>query len=194
MAFFDFLFGSKNKSKTSTARAAQAAPTAVSAPREAPVQTAQSSPASFAPGTLLRFDPSLIDRLQSDHRELLNLYGAISAASKEGNLKAAEGYLEEFRKAITDHLLKENVSLYVYLERLTKEDPDSLEIMRGFRREMDGIGRAVVEFLGKYKSIGSQPELAPYFATDLAGVGKVLGDRIRREESTLYPMYAPPAA
>jgi regulator of sigma D len=189
MAFFDFLFGSKTKSKSQSAGASRA-DLAASASRESHVHAVPPAPGSFAPGTLLRFDPSLIDRLQSDHRELLNLFGAISKAGKEGNLKAAEEYLEQFRKAITDHLLKENVSLYVYLERLTREDPDSLEIMRGFRREMDGIGRAVVAFLGKYKSIGSQPELAPYFATDLADVGKVLGDRIRREESTLYPMYA----
>lgn len=65
-------------------------------------------------------------------------------------------------------------------------------MMHGFRHEMDGIGRAVVGFLDKYQKIGSQPELAEQFATDLRGIGEALVARIKREEDLLYPMYSAP--
>ena len=56
---------------------------------------------------------------------------------------------------------------------------------------MDGIGGVVVGFLGKYRQIGIHPELVTEFASDFAAIGEALSGRIRREEDTLYPLYAP---
>jgi hypothetical protein len=65
--------------------------------------------------------------------------------------------------------------------------------MHEFRHEMDGIGRVVVGFLTKYREIGIHPELAGEFSKDFTAIGEALVGRIRREEDTLYPMYAPVA-
>jgi hypothetical protein len=56
---------------------------------------------------------------------------------------------------------------------------------------MDGIGKAVLAFLSKYRDLDTQPNLAVSFRSDLDAVGKVLVERIEREESTLYPLYLP---
>jgi regulator of sigma D len=175
MFLFDLIFGNRKKIESQpTAAAADA-----------------SRPAS-APGTQIRHDPELIARLKDDHVLLLDIYAAIAAAAQAGDFAQVQQRLDHFRTVLMDHLLKENVRLYVYLEHLLARDPASHQLIREFRHDMDAIGRAVVAFLTKYKAVASQPELAAGFADELAAIGKVLVARIRREEDTLYALYAPP--
>lgn len=100
-------------------------------------------------------------------------------------------HLEVFRAGIQSHLLIENVRLYIYLEHQLADDETSHRLIHDFRHEMDGIGKAVVGFLAKYKDLNVDSNLVASFGRDLEAVGKVLVDRIQREESTLYPLYAP---
>jgi hypothetical protein len=175
MFLFDLLFGKK----------------AVPASTAAPAAAAPAAHAASAPGTTIHYDPRLIEALKEDHSLLLDIYKAIDAARREGNLMTVQTRLDQFRMMLQDHLLKENVRLYVYLEHVLASDPTSHQLMHEFRHEMDGIGRVVVGFLGKYRQIGIHPELAAAFDTDFAAIGQALTARIRREEDTLYPMYAP---
>ena len=182
MFLFDLLFGKKKPQGVDVPQAAVATP----ASRPA----AQS--AGSAPGTSIHHDADLIASLKSDHQRLLASFQAIAAASLAGNLTVVQNLLGQFQTMLMDHLLKENVRLYVYLEHLLKDDPVSHEMMHGFRHEMDAIGRVVVGFLGKYKEIGGHPELAAAFSTDLKAIGEALVARIKREEDILYPMYSAP--
>lgn len=170
MFLFDLLFG-KNKSK------------------EGGDGAGESKQESVAPGTGIRHDPQLVEALKEDHRALVEIFTSIDAAFKGGDLLTVQTNLERFRTALQDHLLKENVRLYVFLEHQLANDPPSHEMMHGFRREMDAIGKVVVNFLTKYKQIGIHPELAAAFGADLAMIGDALAARIKREEETLYPLY-----
>ncbi|NMG30770.1 hemerythrin domain-containing protein [Aromatoleum evansii] len=174
--------------------AAPAAAAAGESSGEVPVQVPASPPTgAAAPGTQIRHDPGLVPALMRDHVALLEIHSAIAAALDGGRLDVVRSRLDEFRAALMDHLLKENVRLYVYLEHFLRGDAVSHRMMREFRHEMDVIGRAVVDFLGKYKELGQHPELAGPFRQDLAAIGKALVSRIRREEEILYPMYLPAA-
>ncbi|MBI5109548.1 MAG: hemerythrin domain-containing protein [Rhodocyclales bacterium] len=184
MFLFDLLFGKRKESAPAVAPARPEAPSV-------PVRRA-ARPDTSAPGTSIHHDVELIASLKSDHQRLLATFRNIAAASMAGNLVVVQSMLGQFQTMLMDHLLKENVRLYVYLEHLLKDDPVSHEMMHGFRHEMDAIGRVVVGFLGKYKEIGSHPELAGTFAADLKGIGEALVARIKREEDILYPMYSPP--
>lgn len=181
MFLFDWLFGAKK----------EVAPTAQTPDATAP-GTAAPSAAAMAPGTQIRHDPQLITTLKKDHQQLLGIFTAIVAARNAGNLSLAQTQLDRLRIGLMDHLLKENVRLYVYLEHFLKTDAVSHDLMHGFRHEMDDIGRAVVGFLDRYRQIGSHPELAAQFGSDLDAIGEALAARIRREEEILYPMYLPP--
>jgi hypothetical protein len=178
MFLFDKLFGKKAETAPGQAAAATAG-------------AAAAKPQASAPGTAIHHDPRLIASLKEDHRLLLDIYKAVDAARVEGDLVSVQTRLGQFRMVLQDHLLKENVRLYVYLEHVLQGDPVSHQLMHEFRHEMDGIGRVVVGFLGKYKEIGIHPELAADFGKDFAAIGEALVARIRREEDTLYPMYAP---
>lgn len=173
MFLFDLLFGKREQAGAAVIKPAAPMP-------------AESS----APGTNIHYHPELIGKLTSDHQALLKLFGQTSEAAGRGEVAAAALHLEEFRIALQSHLLTENIRLYVYLEHALAGDAQSHALIHDFRHEMDGIGKVVVGFLSKYRDLAAHPELAGEFSKELAAVGKVLVQRIRREEETLYPLYA----
>lgn len=83
------------------------------------------------------------------------------------------------------------VLLYVYLEHCFADDEANAELIHDFRHEMDRIGRVAMKFLKKYEAIGVDKDTAASFAGEFAQIGQVLGDRIKKEESVLYPLYLP---
>ena len=144
-----------------------------------------------APGTQIRYSPDLIDSLQSDHQTLLSLYGEINTAFDEKRYSDVSSMLTTFKSGLNAHLLTENVRLYIYLEHALVGDSTSSELIHGFRKEMDEIAKVAIGFLRKYEAIGVDEDLADHFATDFATIGKVLVERIQKEENTLYPLYMP---
>lgn len=172
MGFWNFLFDGRKAAADTTE--------ATAAPVTAPAQ-----------GTQIAFNSQLVPKLQQDHQRLLALFGEIGRVFQANDLSATAARLEDFRGAVLDHLMTENIRFYIYLEHSLRQDVESFELMRGFRHEMDAIGKAVLAFLSKYKDIGTQANLAASFGGDLQQVGDVLVNRIRREEETLYPLYLP---
>ena len=142
-----------------------------------------------APGTQISYNPDLIPRLKSDHLELLAIYSEISELFADKKYEKVSQKLTSLRTKLQDHLLTENVRLYIYLDYMMKHDETNSGLIRSFRREMDGIAKVAINFLKKYDAIGVDPELAPSFAKDFAEIGDVLGKRIKREEQVLYPLY-----
>jgi hemerythrin-like domain-containing protein len=145
----------------------------------------------MAPGTQIHYNPDLVAQLQKDHQELLALYGKIKERFDQGDYKGVTQLLNVFRQALQGHLLTENIRLYIYLERSMDHDELNGDLVRGFRREMDGIAKVAMAFLKKYEMIGVDAELAKPFAAEFANLGQVLIERINREEGILYPLYMP---
>lgn len=144
-----------------------------------------------APGTEIHYHPGLIGQLVSDHEHLVGIYAEIKAAFEAGDYALVSQKLHEFRSGLQTHLLTENVRLYIYLDHCLADDETNSELIHGFRREMDGIGKVAMNFLKKYEAIGVDEGLAPAFAKDFATIGQVLTERIQKEEQVLYPLYMP---
>lgn len=142
-----------------------------------------------AKGTEIRYDTSLIDKLKGDHQDLLGLFTDISDSADNGNFDECNHKLGRFKFQLTDHLLNENVKLYVFLDRQMEDDDLNSELIKGFRREMDQIGKVVMDFFRRYQSKGVSASNVAEFQQELSNIGQVLVDRINREESTLYPLY-----
>jgi len=142
-----------------------------------------------APAPEMRYFAGLIDKLKRDHQALFTSYRAILAAFQANDIAVAAEELGRFRLAINSHLTMEGVRLYAYLERELSRDPENQALVHDFRREMDRIGQSVVGFLAKYAELGRNPALSDSFGRDLEAVGKVLTQRIQREEVLLYPLY-----
>ena len=137
----------------------------------------------------IRYNPNLIGKLEYDHQALLEIFGEINAAETAANYPLVTDKLKEFKQGFLDHILIENVSLYVYMKSSFKDDEGNIGLVQEFRSEMDGIGKAVRAFILKYEMIGINKDVAPSFTEDLGGIGEALVARIQREEGTLYPLY-----
>ncbi len=147
---------------------------------------------SDAPGTHLHYDPNLVSHLLADHQMLLGIFGDIAAAMKRKDMGLVKEKLGKFGDELNGHLLKENIRFYIYLQHNLKNDPENAAIMLGFRKEMQQIGKSVVDFLQKYTAEGDWNEaMWQNFQQEVGGIGKVLTKRIQMEENTLYPLYLP---
>jgi hemerythrin-like domain-containing protein len=155
------------------------------------ITTAPATQYNTAPGTEIRYAPELVDSLKGDHQQLLSLYGEIQDAFGRQEYQAVSEQLEIFKSNLQSHLLTENVRLYIYLDRCLAHDASNSDLIRGFRREMDEIAKVAMKFLNKYSAIGVDEDLAAHFAGDFATIGRVLGERIQKEETVLYPLYLP---
>lgn len=162
--------------------------------RPAAKGTAAAAPAAaasdtVAPGTEIHRRTDLIGKLKADHQVLLDLFGRIKRAHEAGQTAQAAALLATFRNTLQEHLLVESVRLYVYLEHASRNDAERFELVHHFRHEMGAIGKTAVAFLAKYADLAGDRQLAATFGRDLDAVGAVLVERIRREETILYPMY-----
>lgn len=144
-----------------------------------------------ASGTNISYDPNLIQGLLSDHKALFEVFGKIVEYSQKEDYSHVADNLDKFKRMLQSHLIQENVKLYVYLEHALAENSGTVDIVRGFHREMDGIGRVLMGFFEKYKDVDRQESLRPAFKEDLDKIAAALTDRVGREESTLYPLYLP---
>ncbi|MCK4707062.1 MAG: hemerythrin domain-containing protein, partial [Gammaproteobacteria bacterium] len=118
--------------------------------KEEPVAAPAVQEESYAVGgTNIRYQPALIESMKSDHVKLLDLYTDIQMASETKNFKKVAAILNDFRGELEDHLLKENVNLYIYLTHLLKSDAMNSELIAKFRKEMDGIASVALKFLAK---------------------------------------------
>ncbi len=151
----------------------------------APAAAAAASPSG------IRYDPDLIATLQRDHAELGALYQRIGKLHEEGNRAELGRVLGQFKLRLEAHVINENVRFYNYVEQSMKNDRASVELMRGFRRDMNGIVREVLDFVKKYQAAGLAREAYRDFPTDYATVRRALELRLDSEENNLYPLYKP---
>ena len=99
--------------------------------------------------------------------------------------------LLDFKGLLVPHFVEEAVRLYTYLRQELKVRGNLTDFQRvnAYKSESGGIGDAALRFV---ETSIATPDDAIDFAqvrTALHEIGLLLGDRIRREESDLYPLY-----
>ncbi|MBA1146932.1 hemerythrin domain-containing protein [Ectothiorhodospiraceae bacterium WFHF3C12] len=139
------------------------------------------------------YDAELIHTLQTDHQELLSLFGKMGRRLQSGDYAPIKSDLTLFKTRLESHLLTENYRLYAYLEDRLSSDPENSELMRDFRKEMREIAKDVMGFIRTYTSSGVNEGNVQEFERAYKQVGERLKQRIAQEERNLYPMYRPPS-
>lgn len=169
----------------------EAAPsvTPTASPTATNTRSGNEGEARYAKGTTIRYDESLVDKLKTDHQELLAQFSEMTLAVEISAYDKCNEILGRFKARLTDHLLIENVKLYVFLDCHLESDGMNATLVRNFRQEMDKIGKVVMDFLRRYQKLTVSAANAAEFKRELAAIGNVLVDRINREEATLYSMY-----
>lgn len=149
----------------------------------------------YVPGTEIPYKPELIPTLKNDHVELFSIFGEVGACLERHDGKGLSEKLALFARKLRAHLLEENVCLYVYMKHVLKTEPDSLEIVITFQREMGEIGKLINRFVTKYTA-SDEWTAHRYleFGEEYRAMGAALTKRIESEEESLYSLYLPPAA
>lgn len=145
-----------------------------------------------APGTQIHYDVKLIDHFLDHHHALVDLIAKVKSSAQASRFDETEKYVRKFKLLLNEHLLEENLRLYTYLSYCLKEDPEGSDLMREMRQEMGDIGRKVSNFIKHYSEFGINGQNVTKFLAELDQITNVFGDRIAREERSLYTMYLPP--
>ncbi len=135
--------------------------------------------------------PALIDQLRGEHRLLLQAFGALKQTTAADDAPAFKRALQDFKALLVPHFLEEAIRLYTYLRRELKAQGNLTGFQRvnGYKSESGRIGDAALRFV---ETSIATPDDAFDFSqvrSTLHEIGLLLGDRIRREESDLYPLY-----
>ncbi len=139
------------------------------------------------------FDPVLIPSLVSDHVALLTLIRRAATAAALDDAASARRALRKFHSLLQDHLLVENTRLYLYIRSAPHARASGqAQLSREYQVEMNQIARTVDLFVEKYFA-HDRAVLGPAFMVDQDSIRQTLAARFAREESTLYPLYAPAA-
>ncbi|MEO7066366.1 MAG: hemerythrin domain-containing protein [Rhodanobacter sp.] len=146
-----------------------------------------------APGTQLHYNAGLIPRFLGHHGVLVDLISKVRSSAIAGDYVHNAKYIRKFKLMLNEHLLEENLLLYTYLGHCLKDDTEGNELMQEMRKEMGTIGRAVTQFIRHYEEFGVDARNVNKFTEELDGITSALGDRIAREERSLYTLYMPPA-
>lgn len=149
----------------------------------------EASTGSAASGTAITYDPHLVEKLTTEHKALLALYGSIAQALEKSDLNRVNELLRKFKVMLQEHLLLENLRLYAYLSRHLADDDSRSKIINDFRSEMTEIGWTVVDFLRRYADEPIPEGRIFKFREEFDRIGGVLVSRIEREEKSLYTLY-----
>lgn len=147
-----------------------------------------------APGTEIRYSPVLVKELTDEHQECFQLHEAIVAAHTAKRFTAIPSLLKDFEALLNGHLITERVRLYAYMSGYFSHDARTRNMLRDYRSEMDRIGDSVVKLLRKYRDMGTHDLSDERFRFDFEEMRAVLAERMRREETVLYPLYMPVVA
>lgn len=184
MSIIRKLFGQKDAPVASAPLSTQAAHTQA---RGSDYFPTPEEPAPL-PSNQITHDPQLIDNLMRDHVELLRIFGQINDAHQERDYVQVSERLQQFKIVLQAHILMENVKFYSYLQSSLTESENGM-LMHEFRKEMNGIVRGVFGFLQKFSPQNINAQTHESFQVELSVMGRVLTQRIEREERNLYTLY-----
>lgn len=140
----------------------------------------------FAPNTKIAYKPHLIPTLQKEHQQLLDVYERASVAAHARIPKRSKKLLEQFKDLFVDHVLRENTSLYIYLQH-SAQGTTSQKAIRSVKSEMEQIGREVMQFLDY--GTKESTEIDDEFLQRMDKISEILHRRIKQEEGYVYPNY-----
>jgi len=126
---------------------------------------------------------SLIEELKGDHARMLahlDEVRKLGIGSKDGRAK-----LMNVKGTLLGHLKKEDVRLYPSLHEAAKTNAELKSLLDRFAKDMEEVSRSALAFFDKYAQGGDPIE----FGRDYGKLSVTLNNRMRREETTLYPEF-----
>lgn len=137
------------------------------------------------------YNYKLIETLENEHKELLRVYRSLMQSTEERQYKLIPLQIKEFCMCLTEHLRHEDSELYIYLDyyHLKRNKLEEQEVLKDFRSEMKEITIELESMLHQSPNLPVTDKTLKGFLLEFKAIGNILMNRIRREESVLYPLY-----
>ena len=139
---------------------------------------------------LYQYDPTLIETLEEDHKQLFVLFNQVLDVARNNKFITLQLGLVEFATAFTTHIELEDEKLYGYLTMLASNKSElEQKIVSDYSQEMKNISISIFKLLNFSHSSPITKHNVSKFIEDFEKIGELLMDRIEREENILYPIY-----
>jgi len=136
------------------------------------------------------YDPTLIKKLNEDHKKLLEIFTDTMEAASEDNYDTVEDLLDVFGNKLQLHLMTEQIKFHTYLEQALQHCDLTQQMNKTFQERIKVIGKTALDFIGQYEGCQWDDEKKKSFVEGMEGLGKILTERIAMEED-LYELYLP---
>lgn len=137
----------------------------------------------------ISYNPDLVQILRTEHQQLNLDLQWIEKLISENAIADTIKQLGELRSKILEHVSKEELMLYTYLQQSLKDSPESYSEMRLLRKKMNNDIVKVLAFLDAY--ITKDPdtvEITP-FSEKFKTIKTLYIKRMLIEEKGLFPLY-----
>ena len=141
----------------------------------------------------ISYDPTLIKKLNEDHKKILGIFAEIMEAASEDNYDTVNDRLDAFSNALQLHLMTEQIKFHAYLEQVLQHSDLYQQMNKTFQDKIKIIGKKALDFIDQYEKCSWDNEKKKSFVEGMEGLGKMLMERIEMEEE-LYELYLPKAA
>jgi len=125
-----------------------------------------------------------IQVLEREHRVIEDLMRELSSTKEEYPVDV--GLLFKLEAAVLKHIAKEDSRIYIPLKRIVKLSDEAVKFLDVSRDKLEDIKIQSLIFFEKYKGSLTQ-ELYSEFRQDLFRLKKKMDERIRFEDSELFP-------
>ncbi len=125
----------------------------------------------------------LTEKLKRDHAGLVEAFAEIKALGITH--PDAPKKLRVAKAALLAHLQHEDVELYPALHKAAENSKQIKATLTVLAVDIENVAKLALEFFSKYESGGPAAE----FSRDFSLIHAALALRIRREETTLYPLF-----
>ncbi len=136
------------------------------------------------------FDFSLIETLHAEHKSIRLIFNKIMSFAIEKDYEKVAGQLETFNSEIRKHYQKADVELYSYLKTYVQiKYPKREKAFTQLSLEMKNLSIEIYYIISQSPNIPFTEKTYNGFMKEFMNVGKLLNERILREESVLFKMY-----
>lgn len=136
------------------------------------------------------YNYTLIDTLHGEHKRIRMIFNRIMSFAIEKDYEKVAGQLEIFNSEIRQHYQRADVDLYAYLKTYVQiKYPRREKAFTQLSLEMKNLSIEIYYTISQSPNIPLTEKSYQGFMKDFMAVGKLLNERILREESVLFKMY-----
>lgn len=145
-----------------------------------------------APGTEITYKKLLISKYYDEHKNLQKLFTLSLTAYQQARDDEFLASLRELNVALRQHLLDEELNLYIYLRHCYSHDKNNLELITRFKKNSKKTGVAAFAYIKQFTEDGGAIFRDEESIAQLLQIGNMLETLMSAEEQHLYPIYKKP--